>query len=137
MFPVFCVTGAVVETVKVVDVAPAGIVTVAGTVAEVVVEASVTLSPPVGAGVAIVTVAVEGLPPVTTAGLSDRDDIAGGAIVSVAEPVWPLDDALIVDVVLAATAVVETVNVVEVNPAGTTTEAGVVALLLLDDRVTV
>ena len=54
---------AVVLTVNVPVVAPAATVTVAGTVALEDVDASFTLSPPVGAAPLIVTVPVEDAPP--------------------------------------------------------------------------
>ncbi len=62
----------VVPTVKVVAVAPAGTVTVAGTVAGDIAE-SCTVAPPAGAGAFNVTVAVDDVPAWTVLGLTARD----------------------------------------------------------------
>ena len=71
---VFAATPRVV-TVKVVDVLPAGTVTLAATVAAaVLLLARVTTAPPVGAAPLSVTVPVELFPPTTVAGLSDKAD---------------------------------------------------------------
>lgn len=60
-----------VFTVKVMPVAPAGMVTLAGTVATaVLLLASEMTAPPLGAGALSVTAPVEVVPPVTLAGLS-------------------------------------------------------------------
>ncbi len=56
------VTGEVV-TINVVEVDPAGTVTVAGTTALLLLEANLTTSPPLGAGPVTVAVPVEELPP--------------------------------------------------------------------------
>jgi hypothetical protein len=61
---------AVVVTVNVADVEPAITVTEAGTVALLMLEASATAAPPVGAGPLKVTVPVDELPPITDVGLS-------------------------------------------------------------------
>jgi hypothetical protein len=69
-----------VVTVKVAEVAPAGTVTLAGTVAALVLLlVSVTEAPPVGAAALKATVPVELLPPTTLVGLSDTDatEVAG------------------------------------------------------------
>jgi hypothetical protein len=75
-----------VVTVKVADVLPAGTVTLPGTVAAVVLLlASVTEAPPVGAATFSRTVPVELLPPTTLVGLSDTvDTLAVGFTVSTA-----------------------------------------------------
>ena len=75
---------AVVVTGKVVVVAPAATVTLAGTVAMVLSLDSVTTAPPAGAGLLKVTVPVEELPPVTLVGLKVRFESTGGLMVSVA-----------------------------------------------------
>ena len=66
------VVDANVLTVNVAVVDPAGTVTVAGTVALVLLEPSVTTVPPVGAALEIVTVAVEGFPAIRVFGDSER-----------------------------------------------------------------
>src|SRR2546427_8476772 len=70
-------TGVVV--VKVALVAPAGTVTLAGTLATAPVLASVTTAPPPGAAAVKVTVPVEGLPPTTLVGFKVRDESGSGA----------------------------------------------------------
>ena len=69
---------AVVETVNVALVAPAGTVTLAGTVAAAVLllESAID-APPDGAAASSVTVPVELSPPVTVVGLRASDDSAG------------------------------------------------------------
>ena len=83
-----------VVTVKLALVAPAGTVTLAGTVTALELSESATTAPPLGAAEAKVTVPVEELPPVTVVGLSARDDRvapvdAVGLSVSVALCVTP------------------------------------------------
>jgi len=81
---------AYVVTVKVAVVLPAGTVTVAGTVAaEVLLLASPTGIPPVGAGALNVTVPVEAIPPVTVAGFTLTELSAGAITVRVAVCVDP------------------------------------------------
>src|SRR6266567_8466109 len=64
-----------VLTVKVALVAPAGTVTLKGTVAAVVLLLeSVTCAPPAGAGPLSVTVPVEEFPPVTLVGFSETEE---------------------------------------------------------------
>src|SRR3989441_11698504 len=68
---------ALVVTVNGALVAPAGTVTVAGTVAAAVLSLdSVTCAPPVGAGPSSVAVPVELLPPVTVVGLTPSEERA-------------------------------------------------------------
>ena len=71
-----------VLTLKVVDVIPAGIVTVLGTVAFAFEVDSWTTSPPAGAGPVRVTVAVEDAPPVTLVGFRAIDKRVDGLIVN-------------------------------------------------------
>ena len=127
---------AVVVTVKVPVVAPAATVTDAGTVALVLLEDKATDVPPLGAGPLKVTVPVEGLPPMTDVGLSLRLNSPGGLMVRVAVWFTPLKLPVIVALVVAETAVVVTVKVPLVEPAATVTDAGTVALVLLDDKAT-
>jgi len=86
----------VVLTVNVAEVLPAGIVTVAGTVAEDRLLDSEITNPPVGAGDVMLTVPVLDLPPFTELGLSDKAFRAGAKIVRVAVAEAPFKPALIV-----------------------------------------
>jgi hypothetical protein len=74
----------VVWMAKFAVVAPATTVTLAGTVAEPLLLASVTEAPPAGAGPPSVTVPVEESPPKTAVGFNVKLDSTGGLIVSVA-----------------------------------------------------
>ena len=88
---VFVEVTVLVVTEKVALVAPAATVTLAGTVAtEVRLLASVTTAPPAGAGPLMVTVPVDGLPPLTLVGLSVRVEMSGVLTVNVACRVTPL-----------------------------------------------
>src|SRR3989442_5390164 len=123
---------ALVVIVNVVLVAPAGTVTLAGTVAAAVLLLDSVTCAPAGAGPSSVAVPVELLPPVTVVGLSASEERrAAGFTVSVAVRVTPLYTAEMVTGVDAATALVVTVNVVLVAPAGTVTLAGTVAAAVL------
>jgi len=64
------------------EVRPAAIVTEPGSVAEALSLNRVTTKPPNGAGELIVTVPDEDFPPITDAGLSERETRLGGLIVS-------------------------------------------------------
>jgi len=123
--------------VKVAVVAPAATVTVAGTVALFPLAVRATLKPPVGAGPLIVTVPVEVLPPRTVAGFNERAVTTAGLTVSVAAALLAPRTALMDGVVAAATPVVVTWKVAEVEPAVTVTVAGTVADGSLDESVTV
>jgi len=72
----FDVTATVV-IVKVAVVAPASTVTAAGTVAAALLDVRLTESPPVGAALDRVTVAVELVPPTSEVGLSARPVTVG------------------------------------------------------------
>jgi hypothetical protein len=63
-----------VFTGKVALVAPAGTVTLAGTLAAPLLLESVTCAPPAGAGPLSVTVPVEEFPPVTLVGFSESEE---------------------------------------------------------------
>jgi len=128
---------AVVETLNVALVEPAGTVTEAGTVAAALFDASVTVVPPVGAALFNVTVAVEGLPPTTLVGLRVTLETSNGLIVKVAVLLAPPRVAVTVAVAAEPTRLVVTVNVPVVEPAATVTEAGTVAAALFDAKVIV
>jgi len=65
---------ALVLTVKVAVVAPAGTATLEGTLAAPLLLASATCAPPAGAGPLSVTVPVEEFPPVTLVGFSETEE---------------------------------------------------------------
>ncbi len=119
-----------VFTVKVPLAFPEASTSVACTVAEALLEPSVSVSPPLGAGPVSVTVAVELDPPMTEAGLRTSELRTGARIFSVADWLVPLRLAEIDVPVSEATAVVFTVKVAEVFPAGTVILAGTVAAAL-------
>jgi len=133
---VVAATGVVV-IVNVVELAPAGIVTVDDVLALVLLEVTVTVSPPAGAGPFRVKVPVEDVPPITEAGLTVTPVRVAGLMVRVAVTDVPFRVAVIVADVDVATAVVVIVAVAEVAPAGTTMVAGGVALPLLEVNVMV
>jgi hypothetical protein len=127
---VFTATGDVV-IVNVALVAPAAIVTLAGTwTADVLLLDRVTTAPPMGAFPLRVTVPVELLPPTTEVGDLLTDDNDAAVTVRVALALTPRV-AVITDVVVEVTPRVVTVKVVDVLPAGTVMLAGVVAAALL------
>jgi hypothetical protein len=125
------VTGVLADTsedviVKVVDVAPAGTVTVAGTVADALELESETTVPPAGAAPFSVTLfAVDDAPPVTEVGLSVRVDSDGGFTVIATLFDDPLYAATTVMLTAALTVDVVLENVTEVAAAGITTDAGI------------
>jgi len=80
---------ALVITVKVAVVDPAGTVTLDGTVAFVLLLLSDTLRPPAGAGPVNVTVPVELVPPLTDAGLSVSELRVAATTVNVLDPDVP------------------------------------------------
>jgi len=123
---------AIVVTVKVAVLDPAGTVTFAGTDAALPLAVNATTKPPVGALPLSVTVPVEGLPPETDAGLTDTLTRLGGVIVKVAVWFVPFSVPVIVADVDEATPKVETVNVAVVAPAATVTEVGTVAFEVLE-----
>src|SRR5262249_4655400 len=129
-------------TVKLELVAPAAMVTLAGTVATLVLALErETTAPPAGAALESVTVPWDVFPPVTLVGLSVREDrLAGGGgggtgvTVSVAVRVTPPKTAEMVTVLVAVTETVLTVKLAVVAPAATVTLVGVEATVeaLLD-----
>ena len=102
--------------VKVVELAPAGTVTVDGRVTLVLLELSATDIPPVGAEPLNVTVAVEVFPPITEVG--DKAILVSVAAMTVRLAICVLEPciAVIVSVTLLETAAVVTVNVAVVCP---------------------
>ena len=133
-----------VETVKVALWAPAGTVTLGGTVASpLLLLASVTTVPPGGATSSSVTVPCELLPPWTEVGFSaNKPMVTGegaGFTLSVADVVALPAEAVKVTRVWNDTSLVEAVNVALVEPARTVTLVGTVAtaVLLLDRFTTV
>jgi len=134
------VVTAFVDTVKVALVAPAGTVTLAGTAATaVLLLASVTTIPPLGAGALRVTDPWDAFPPTTLAGLRltlDTVTAGAGLTVSVADRVTPPAVAEMVADVTAVTDVVVIVKVALVAPAGTVTLAGTVVAAELSESVT-
>jgi len=125
-----------VETVNVAVVEPAATVTDAGTVAaEVLLDVSATVVPPVGAMLLKVTVPVELSPPVTEVGLRETPVKVGAVTVKLAVCDWPFNVAVTVAVAFAATALVATVNVPVVAPAAIVAVAGTVAPALLEANV--
>ena len=127
---------AVVVIVNVAVFEPAGTVTLAGTTALVLPDLRETTSPPGPAFPLNVTVPVELLPPTTEVGDKVMLVRAAGVMVSVADCVDEPRVALTVAAIELETAVVVMVKVVESEPAGIVTEAGVAALVTLDDNVT-
>ena len=139
--------GARVVTVNVAEVAPAGTVTVAGTVpTAVLLLDSDTTVPPAGAALDSVTVPVDGAGEVTVVGFSVSVESAGGLAVSGAAAggglivkvafAEPLSVAVMIALVTVATVSVVTVKVPEVAPAGSVIKLGTLALALLLDNVT-
>lgn len=130
------VATAVVVTVNVAVVAPAATVTVAGTFAMVELEVTLTAIPAVGAGLPRVTVPVAEVPPITDVGATFSDVTVGAVIVKIA--LWEAPNSVpeTVAVADAGTDKVVTVKLAEVVPAATVTDAGTVALVALDARVT-
>jgi len=136
------VTGVLAVTVLLVIVkfalvAPAAMVTFAGTVAALVwLLERATTAPPLGAALPSVAVPCDVLPPVTVVGFKDSvDKLAGGGgggtgvTVRVAVRIVPLKAAEMVTLLVAATATVLIAKLALVAPAATVTLAGVEATL--------
>jgi hypothetical protein len=122
-----------VGTVTWVDVAAAGTVAVATTVAADVLELDIeTAAPPGGALPVRMIVAVELTPPTTIAGLTATLERAAGSTVNTAVFAAPEETAEIVTEAEEATPSVVTVNVVLEEPAGTVMLAGTVAAAVFE-----
>src|SRR5258706_3707914 len=127
----------VVLSVNVVLVAPAETATLEGTLAAPLLLESATCAPPAGAGALSVTAPVEDCkPPITLVGFTvseARVGGGGGAGVTVSEAalVTPPKDAETVTAVDIVTALVPTVNVALVAPAGTGTLVSTLATAVL------
>ena len=122
----------VVVTVKFALVAPAGTVTLAGTLVAAEFSDRETTAPPPAAAALRVTVPVEELPPTTLVGLSETAESVGppppgGLIVSVPLFVTFSYVAEICTVLVVVTCATFTANVALVWPAGTMTLKGTVA----------
>jgi len=109
---------------------PAGTVTEAGIVTEVLFVDSATTVPPLGATIEIVTVQVR-LPLVPLDGQVKAVTVAGGVMVSTPLADDPLRDAVTVTLVLLVTVPAVTGNAAEVVPAATVTDPGDVNAALL------
>jgi len=133
---VVVVETAVVLTVNVAEVDPAGTVTVLGTLAFELPLDRLTTVPPGPAAPVRVAVPVEVFPPITVVGESVKLESVAGVMVKLAVDVVPPWVAEITAVVVADTATVVTVNVAVEAPAGTVTVAGTVALGLPELRLT-
>ena len=125
-----------VPTENVAEVEPAATVTDEGTVALTLVEERLTTVPPGSAGPLRVTVPVDGVPPNTDVGETERLVKTAGVTVSVAVTDVPPAEALIVTTVETDTADVVTLKLAELAPAATVTLVGVTALVLLEDKLT-
>lgn len=119
----------VVVIVKVLLVAPAGTVTLGGTVAAAELSESVTTAPPEGAAPLRVTVPVDEAPPTTVDGLSESVEMvtAGARVMLSAANRVVLPSVAVSCAVVLSTGNVVTVNDALVAPAGTVTVAGTLA----------
>ena len=124
---IVCLATAVVLAVNVADVFPADTVTNRGTLAAPLLLDRLILIPPDGAAPVRVTVPFPAVRPMTVVGLNAIDWRAGGITVRVAALLVLPAVAVIVACFVAATDDVFTVNVAEVLPAATVSDAGSVA----------
>jgi len=122
--------------VKVADVEPAGIVTLAGTTALGEFDEIVKAAPPGPAWPLSKTVPVADIPPRTEEGEMVNPLIEAGVIVRLAVFVVPARVAEMFANVAAVTPDVVTVNVAVLEPAATVTDAGTVAAALSEANAT-
>lgn len=123
--------------VNVALVNPADTVTLGATVAtELLLLVSATTAPPAGAGPLSVTVPVEEFLPVTLEGFNVSEVRTGGSTAMDAVCVTPPNAAVITAVVVTATGLVATANVVLFVPSGIVTVAGTPTEGALLDRAT-
>jgi hypothetical protein len=127
---------AAVVMVNVAVVEPAATKTEDGTVALTLLEDRVTAAPPVPAGPVNVTVPVDVLPPMTEFGDTAMLDRLAAKMAKDAVLVTPPSVPVIVAVILLGTGDVVIVNVAVVAPAATIIDDGMVAFIVLDDRLT-
>ncbi len=125
-----------VLTVKVADVAPLAMDTLEGTVASAMSERRATVIPPLAAGLLMVTVPVELVPPTTDVGETARPVIVGALTARVAVPFVVPTVPVMVAVVLKVTGAVVTVKVATFVPAATVTVAGTVDEGSFEDKAT-
>ena len=121
-----------VVTAKVAVVAPAGIVTVAGTVTPEV-DDRVIVDPPGTPKPFRLIVPIAVAPPTKVPGAIAKPASVGGITVRVAVSGLALPFAEIVAVVFAETAVVEIGNLSDLEPAGTVTVVGTMTALLFEN----
>ena len=81
MFAIIANATAVVPTLNVAVVLPAGTITVAGTVADELSLDSWTTAPPCGAAPSSVTVPAEEVAPITVVGFNETDRTEGGLMI--------------------------------------------------------
>jgi hypothetical protein len=117
----------VVVMLKCAEVAPAGIVTLAGTTADALELVNVTVAPFAGAGSVRYTVPIAAAPEATEAGYIPTALTTTGFTVKVSEATDPDDVAVTITFTAVVTAVVAAVKVAPVAPGATATDDGTLA----------
>jgi hypothetical protein len=118
------------------ELAPAGMLMLAGTEALAVLLERVIAIPPVGAGADKNTLQVLDVPPVTDVGVQISEDTTIGWMVIVAPADAPLKVAVMVATVTLDTCGAAIVNDPEIDPAGTVRIVGIAAKAVFPERVT-
>jgi hypothetical protein len=136
IFAAVVIVTTLVVTLNVAEVAPALIVTVAGTVAELELLANLMGNPADGAAEEILTVPESVVPPKAEVGETSSPLTVGGFMVRFAEDELLPDVALIAATVLAATGIVAISKVAVVLPEGTVMDALTVADDFEEDKST-